>query len=245
MKSMSVAAVLATVGLSLAALPNSAQAFSLSIAPQYGSTENTGASALLDFNFVQKGSDVLLNLGMTNTTNGKAGLGATQATLVGVAFDTIAGVQASAVSGNSNFTQLWTNVDLSPSNQFGVYDVGVSTPRNQFEGGNANGGLKAGESTLVSFLFKGSNLNASTVESSFLKGFQSGDLRTAARFQQVNAGGGSDKVAGALIPPIISEPGTPDHAAGVPEPGSILGMLAAGGLLFGRKKRGQVAGEAK
>jgi hypothetical protein len=51
-----------------------AEAFTLSINPTNGSTENTGSSALLNFNFVQQGSNVLLNLGIKNTTNGSLGV---------------------------------------------------------------------------------------------------------------------------------------------------------------------------
>ncbi|MGQ9871857.1 hypothetical protein [Leptodesmis sp.] len=55
------------IGLAIASsmfASNPAEAFTLSINPANGSTENTGASALLDFNFVQDGSNVLLNLGI-------------------------------------------------------------------------------------------------------------------------------------------------------------------------------------
>jgi hypothetical protein len=100
-----VGAGIAALGLvSSVLLSAPAQAFSISISPTVRSTENTGATANLDFNFLQQGSDVLLNLGITNTTNGTAGLGATQATLVGVGFDLPANLGFSYDANGSTFT---------------------------------------------------------------------------------------------------------------------------------------------
>jgi hypothetical protein len=231
--SMSAAAAGITLLSSIGAV-DPAQAFSVSISPDACpvskcSTENTGATTLLDFTFTQSGNNVLLNLGINNTTNGTVGLGATQATLVGVAFDLISGVSLSAVNydaGSSGFTKFWNNAALNP---FDTFDVGISPNRQSFAGGNPKDGLTAGQTTLVSFLLTGNNLNAATVESSFLSGFSNGSLQVAARFQQVNAGGGSDKVLGGVI-----ETGTPSEA--VPEPTTILGVAAAGTFLMGRKK---------
>ncbi|MBD2325300.1 hypothetical protein [Alkalinema sp. FACHB-956] len=211
--------------------PTFQSAFSLLLSPQYGSTENTGASAKLNFSFAQQGDNVLLNLDMTNTTNGKLGLGATASTLVGVAFDMPSFLNFSLTPSGSNFTQLWKNVNLSPTNQFGTYTAGISTPRNSFEGGNANGGLKAGESTTVSFLLSGGKLNVNDVRNSFLTGFSSGGFKVAGRFQQVNAGGGSDKVVGKIQ---IAEPPKPRK---VPEPGLGLGLVVMGGGMLYRNVR--------
>ncbi|NJO94023.1 MAG: PEP-CTERM sorting domain-containing protein [Hydrococcus sp. RM1_1_31] len=78
-------------------------------------------------------------------------------------------------------------------NPFGTFDVAV-LDNNNFEGGNANGALPQGQSTSVSFLLSGTNLLANTVESDFFTGFSDGSLKAVARFQQVNAGAGSDKL---------------------------------------------------
>lgn len=205
------------------AISKPAEAFTISFNPQFGSTENTGATADLDFNFVQEGDAVRLNLNLSNTTNGSVGLGATSATLVGFAFDLASSATFNSFSaGRSNFTQAWQNVELNP---FGEFDLGVSTPRNSFAGGNANSGLTAGQTTMVSFLLN-STLSAAQVENDFLTGFTNGTLGAVARFQQVNAGGGSDKVIG----------GVSGNSAAVPEPATILGVVAAGGALFGAKK---------
>lgn len=235
MRSLSLVAGIGACLATSMAVVNPAQAFTLSFNPQNGSTENTGATADLDFSFLQEGNDVRLNLNIANTTNGTAGLGATQATLVGLAFDVLQGLTVKSYSaGTSNFSKLWRNVDLSPSNQFGTFDVGVSLNRNQFEGGNANGGLRAGRNAAVSFLFSGVGLNASAVETLFESGLKDGSLRAAARFQQVNAGGGSDKVLGGIVE--SGSESNPGNSAAVPEPASMLGLAAAGSALMAGKR---------
>lgn len=229
------------VGITLASsalFSNSAQAFSLSIAPQFGSTENTGSTAKLDFNFVQQGANVLLNLDVTNTTNGSAGLGATKSTLVGVAIDLLGGpvTSYSYNSLSSAFTKTFTNVSIpgpfsNVNFDFAFRSAGSGTT---FVGGNPQAGLTAGQSTLVSFLLKGNgSLNATEVENSLLSRFSSGAMSVAGRFQQVNAGGGSDKVLGGYIPG-DDKPEPP--AESVPEPGTLLGVLAASAFVVGKKK---------
>ncbi|MBD2099933.1 PEP-CTERM sorting domain-containing protein [Leptolyngbya sp. FACHB-261] len=222
-----------------------AEAFSLSISPQYGSTENTGSAASLGFNFSQVGANVLLDLTVSNTTNGTQGLGATQSTLVGVAFDLLSGVSVSSYNANgSGFTKLWSDstATLNPANLFGTFDVGISPPRNSFAGGNPQQGLTAGNSTSVSFLLSGNSLNASNLGSAFLAGFQDGSLRAAGRFQQVNAGGGSDKVrAGVPTPPKPEQPPETPNPEKVPEPSAISALVLAGlVILKGRKRQNSV-----
>lgn len=226
--SLPLSALAAGVALTASlAMSKPAEAFTISFDPQFGSTENTGATADLDFNFVQEGSAVRLNLNLVNTTNGSVGLGATSATLVGFAFDLASSATFNSFNaGTSNFTQYWEDARLNP---FGTFDLGVSTPRNSFAGGNANSGLTAGQTTMVSFLLN-SSLSAAQVENDFLNGFTSGALSAVARFQQVNAGGGSDKVLGGVT-----------NSEAVPEPATILGVIAAGGALLGGKKLKQKA----
>lgn len=228
---------LATVGIALASTlaANPAQAFSLSLDPKFGSTENTGSTANLDFNFVQSGNNVLLNLGIKNTTNGSTGLGATESTLVGVALDLLGGGVTSYTynSLSSAFSKTFTNVSIPGPFGNTVFDYGIRSAGsgNTFVGGNPQQGLTAGQSTLVSFLLKGNgSLNAAAVENSFLSRFSSGAMSVAGRFQQVNAGGGSDKVLGGFVEK--SQP----PAEAVPEPTTMLGLATAGALLFGKKK---------
>jgi hypothetical protein len=225
------AAGLAIASSAFTATP--AQAFSLSIAPQYGSTENTGATAKLDFNFVQQGAQVLLNLNIKNTTNGSAGLGATAATLVGVAFDLPTIVSTFTYNaGSSAFTKTYNNVSIPGLTQ-NTFSVGIrSAGADNFVGGNPQAGLTAGQSSSVSFLLSGTSLTAANVESAFQSGFQDGSLQAGGRFQQVNAGGGSDKVlAGGVT-------GGADTTA-VPEP-TTLGGLALGGAILARLRSRKV-----
>ncbi|MBD2023169.1 PTPA-CTERM sorting domain-containing protein [Leptolyngbya sp. FACHB-711] len=239
------ALALSAVTVGSFALSRPAEAFALSISPVFGSTENTGSTALLDFNFSQSGSDTLLNLGIANTTNGSAGLGATQSTLVGIGFDLpsiVAGGTYNPLA--SAFTQLYNDnasfitptngatdegaADLSP---FGSFNAGIrSAGPGNFAGGNPQQGLTAGQSTTVRFLF--SSINAITLEQAFLSGFQNGSLRSVGRFQQVNAGGGSDKVLGGI-------PTTP-----IPTPALLPAALGMSAALFRKKKQEEKAAKA-
>ncbi|MBD1828233.1 PEP-CTERM sorting domain-containing protein [Microcoleus vaginatus GB1-A2] len=233
-------ACIATAGLAIASsllTATQAQAFSLSVAPEYGTTNGigTGATATLDFNFVQSGADLLLNLGITNTTGTKTTAGgATNSSLVAVAFDVLSGVSASVKStaAGSTFTKFWQNVDISGLHN--GFDYGISTPRNTFNGGNANGGLYKNQSTLVSFLLTGSSLSAAQAESAFLTGFQNGTLKAGVRFQQVDGSrvGTSDKVMA----------GVSADAEPVPEPTTIAGMvMGLGSLVAARRKQAKKA----
>jgi hypothetical protein len=213
-----------------------AQAFQVTIEPQFGSTENTGASALLDWTFSQvpnQVNQVELNLDISNTTNGTKGLGATAATLVGIAFDADnfdPGAPVNFIgynSGTSGFSKLWIKGTNTPSlPPYGDFDAAISPERNTFAGGNPQDGLKAGDFATVSFLFD-TSLTADELSDALENGFKNKALRIAGRFQQVNAGGGSDKVLGGL-----STGGEP-----VPEPTTIAAsILALGGLGFFKKK---------
>ncbi|MEG4997566.1 PEP-CTERM sorting domain-containing protein [Microcoleus sp. B4-D4] len=233
-------ACIATAGLVVASsllTATQAQAFSLSVAPEYGTTNGigTGATATLDFNFVQSGADLLLNLGITNTTGTKTTAGgATNSSLVGVAFDVLSGVNASVKStAGSTFTAFWQNVEIKGLQKDG-FDYGISTPRKEFNGGNANGGLYKNQSTLVSFLLTGSSLSASQAENAFLTGFQNGTLKAGVRFQQVDGSnvGTSDKVMA----------GVSADAEPVPEPTTIAGMvMGLGSLVAARRKQAKKA----
>jgi hypothetical protein len=216
-----------------AMLATPAQAFTVIISPVIGSTENTGASANLDFNFSQAGTNTLLDLGITNTTNGSLGLGATQATLVGIGFELPTPAPSFTYSPLlSTFTQTYfsQNATLNP---YGTFDVGIrSAGSGNFTGGNPQQGLTAGQSTTVRFSF--ANQTATSLETSFQTLFAGSTGSTpliVGRFQQVN-GNGSDKVVGGLAP----------QSQTVPAPPAVLGMLTAAALgLSKRQKQKQLS----
>lgn len=247
------AAGVAVAGSALTA--TTAQAFSLYIDPQYGSSNSpaTGSTAQLDFNFTQSGANVLLNLGIKNTTGSVTSSvqtsGATQSTLVGVGFD-LASIISSYTynSGTSAFTQLYG--DSSYNNQvqgeaklepFDTFDVGIrSAGSGNFSGGNPQQGLTAGQSSSVSFVLKGNNLNASSVESAFKSGFDSGKLEAVGRFQQVGgvnySGATSDKVKAGTKPPGGGSGGGGPHK--IPEPATLAGLgLVAASLVTSRRRQ--------
>lgn len=215
--------------LSLFAMP--VQAISMNLSPQMGSTENTGSSALLNFKFEQSGANVLMNLNIKNTTSGNLGLGATASTLVGVGFDLPDLIKSYSYNSlTSGFSKLYEQASLAP---YGTFDVGIrSAGSGNFSGGNPQSGLTADKETNVQFVFTGNNLVAADVEKSFNQGLQNQSLRVVGRFQQVNAGGGSDKVLGGYVPPMVDE----EEHQSVPEPTAIAGLGAvAMGLLVRRR----------
>lgn len=201
--------------------------------PTWGSTENTGAAATATFNFVDLGGDVKVTLDIDNITDSYGGA-ATQATLMGIAFDLPTFTSISGFNANSTqFTYFKANTSLPP---YGSFDRSVAI-NNNFTGGNPQDGLKAGQSVSgISFVVN-TTLNAADFEAAFLSGYKSdGALDAAARFQQVNAGGGSDKVLGGSPPP---PPPPPPPTTVVPEPSTwammLIGFMGAGAMMRRRK----------
>ena len=187
-------------------VPTAAQAFSIQLGPGSQSSNNTptGASALVDFTFTQMGNDVEIGLNITNTTGvlPAFGDGATTSKLTGIGFD-LGGFQAldalglSLVGGSfTNTGFLDTLIEDAAFQPFPSLDVGIAD-NNNFNGGNANGALPEGQSTTASIKVTGTNpLIAGVLENLFLTGFTDGTVDIGARFQQVNAGEGSDKLLG-------------------------------------------------
>ena len=225
--------LVAAAGLAAGVLAAPAQAaplFAVTYSPIYGSTENTGASALATFTFTDVSGDVLLTIGITNTTNGTLGLGATQATLVGLTFDLSTGASFQ-YNGGSAFPSLITDTSLPP---YGSFDICIRTSGDNCVGGNPGNGLTAGQSTTVTFQFD-TALSAAQLGDLFRTDYldetnDGSGYDTAARFQQVNAGGGSDKVIGRDPPLAAPDPNQ------VPEPGTLTLLLAAlVGILLARR----------
>lgn len=214
--------MIASVGVALAGIMP-AQAFSVTFGEDSTSSNSpaTGASAFVDFMFSDVSGGVQLDLLIENTTGTSTfGAGATESRLTGIAFDLVSGVGIDQGSfTNTGFLDtLLTNVTFQPfSNSVGDFDVAFAD-NNNFEGGNANGALPQGQSTTASILLN-TALGSSALEQAFQTGFSNGSLDFAARFQQVNAGAGSDKLLGGTVTP---EP--------VPEPLTILGSATALGV---------------
>lgn len=222
--------------------PSSAQAFSVSFGPTSTSSNSpaTGASATVDFSFSQvDANSVLLNLNLLNTTGQipPFGSGATQSTLVGFGFDLLNSITSFTYNSlSSPFTKLFGDQSLTSQTvegpatlqPFGTFDVGIrSSGPGNFNGGNPQTGLTAGQSADVSFVLSGTNLIANDVESAFQAGFQDGTLKIATRFQEVNAGEGSDKLLGGTVEPPES----------VPEPSTLAGLaFVIGGMIVSRRR---------
>ena len=231
---MRISTLVASVIVVSASLTGAANAtVTLEFNPSWGSTENTGAAATAAFSFSDVASDVGIDLILKNITNGaQGGLNATAATLVGLAFDLPTFTSLTYADGGTNFTKLWTNVILPP---FGTFDFGISTPRKTFVGGNPTGGLTSGNTLSVVHFKVNTTLTAAAFEAAFAAGnLAGGDLNAAARFQQVNAGGGSDKVWGGSPPPPLEPP------TAVPESATwalmILGFSGVGAVIRTRRR---------
>lgn len=196
---------LALCGFTL--LPLAAQADTISLIFDGSSTSSntpaTGASGTVDLTFTdQTSGDVLLTLDITNTTGTipSFGDGATTSKLTGFGFNLLTDVTyvASSFAGDTNLTTLLQNANAAP---FGPLDLAVAD-NNNWQGGNANNALPQGSSNTVSLqLTVGAFGDASGLASAFFEGF-SDDLTSVMRFQQVNAGAGSDKLTNPTVVPL-------------------------------------------
>jgi len=161
----------------------------------------TGASAkaTLDFfddsDFANNGL-VWINMEIRNTTGEITpfGAGATTSKLTGIAFDLIAndGLDQANFMGGTYFDFMLTPAPVPPNPPL---DFGVADNDN-FLGGNANNALPEAMEDSLSMKIKFGILDAAAVEAAFKDGFMNSSLNYIARFQQVNAGEGSDKLNG-------------------------------------------------
>ncbi|MBF9032161.1 VPLPA-CTERM sorting domain-containing protein [Rhodobacterales bacterium HKCCE3408] len=185
----------------------------------------TGASGTVEMTFSDIGAGLVeLSMLITNTTGDTIfGAGATASKLTGVGFDLLSGVSyvAGSFSGGTYLDTLIINAALPP---FGIFDIGVADNGN-FLGGNANGALPQGLSDTVTMRLS-SSLLAADLDAAFASGFTSGDLAASLRFQQVNAGEGSDK----LTDPTVDMSPVPIPAAG------FLLVAGLGGLAVLRRR---------
>jgi len=210
--------------MSSALFVDSAQAFTINFGSgsQSSNDPKTGAAAFADFNFIQDGTNVKLNLTVKNTTGSTSfGAGATESNLTGFGFDLASGVSVVNKELGSKLDTYLTNSEFQPFGNLGL----VFADNANLKGGQPDGLLEGGSNTMS--LLLGSNLDAKTVENAFYNGFKNGTLDVGVRFQAVNAGAGSDKLLGGTF----SAPPNDNPGAAVPEPTTVAGWLLAGGVL--------------
>jgi len=148
-----------------------------------------------------------------------------------------------------------------------TFDIGFGNKSTLMGNGNPNSALGAGDSTTVSLILDTSPGfdDAATIETWFEEQFNQGNLVAGARFKDVNAGAGSDKLFGGIdnVPTIDASPGgdnpggenpggevlpptgpgtggNDDGPVKIPEPSMMaaLGLLAAAGVFgVGKKKK--------
>lgn len=219
---------------------NAAQALTINFDSTSTSTNDpaTGASAQVDFDFVDVAGGVQLDLTLLNTTGQLGtsfGLGATESEFVAFGFDVSDSISSYTYDSlSSPFTRLFTNAVISGAGGQNVFDIGIRVAGSgTFGGGNPTGGLNSGESAQVSF-FLNTTDNAQAVEQAFGNLFNGEEFRAVARFQDVNAGEGSDK----LLVNRISN-GDPDDNGdvSVPEPGTLAGLALIGGSFAAARRR--------
>jgi len=192
-----------TVGVVVAlAGPAGAASLTIWIDPAAGSTEDTGATASLTFTFSESGPDDLLSIRVENTTPVASG-----STLTAFGFELPAAVNAiSLVAGGTStyFDELNLGVFVAPGwmSAAGGYDVMITSAHN-FEGGNANGGVTAGQWQSVMLSLGDTGLTPVALRDAFETLYDSAAGPIAiARFQQVGPGAeGSDKVGGQVPEP--------------------------------------------
>jgi hypothetical protein len=218
---------LLAVGLAVAASSASA---SVILAFGAGATSsnspNTGASGKATLSFSDVVGGVGLSVLVENTTGDVIfGAGATTSKLTGFAFDLDGlSIDFGSFVGGTYLTNLLINADAQP---FGTFDLAVADNDN-YNGGNANSALPQGLSDTFSLTLTG-GANAAAVEASFLSFFE-GSETSAMRFQQVNAGAGSDK----LTDPDVT---TTDIPPAVPLPAAGWMLIAGIGGIAAMKRR--------
>jgi hypothetical protein len=207
-----------------------------------GAQTPTGAAAKVTLDFADVGSDVQIKFSIENTTGDVSfGSGATSSTLTGFAMDYVEDMAVvagslSLISGKTSAVDtLLTNIFLggitNGGGGAGNFSFGVAD-NNNFVGGNANGGMFADESAMVSLLFTTSK-TANEIMSAYsnLLFATNPTVNAGLRFQQVSGGANyngatSDKLL--FVPPPLNE---------VPLPAAAWMLLAGLGGLVAMKRR--------
>jgi hypothetical protein len=222
-------------------MPASAQAFTYTFGSSSTSSNSTatGASAFVDFEFSDVDTNVIqLDLTIKNTTGENLfGAEATTSKLTGFGFDLLEGL--SVVDNSfSNTGYLDTFLTDAKFNPFPSLDIAFAD-NNNFLGGKANGALAQGQTTTASIrLSLTDSSSAQQIEDAFFTALSSGNLNIGARFQQVNAGSGSDKLSGGSVSGgSVGSSNTEDDSVKVPEPGTLLGMGLVAGVFASIRRR--------
>jgi hypothetical protein len=222
--------LLAASALALMAGGAGAATFTLDFGPDSTSSNSpaTGASGSVEFSFSDVLGDVLVTLDISNTTGSipSFGLGATSSTLTGFGFDLLAGYvyRVGSFVGGTFLDTLILGADADP---FGDFDLAAADNDN-YNGGNANGGMPEGGTDTVSFRLDTTS-TAAQAYADFLAGFFENGLDAGLRFQQVTGGDIDEEASDKLLfnPP-----------AEIPVPAAGWLMIGAlGGLAALRRRR--------
>ncbi len=189
--------------------------------------QHTGAAGFVEMLFSDVGGNIRVDMTVTNTTGDSTfGAGATVSKLTGFGFDFLD--STSWVGSISTGTYLDTVILDANAQPFGSLDVAHADNSN-YNGGNANDALPQGVSDSMAFTLSDTTYDAAGLEAAMDAAFGSGTLQAAMRFQQVNAGAGSDKL---------------DYTGSTPDPDPVplpaagwLMVAALGGLFAARRKR--------
>ncbi len=210
-----------TIVAGLLGLAAQAPAFDLFIDPRFGSTENTGATAKLTFEFSEHGAEDLLRILIENTTPPKIG---SKLTAVGLELPDWLIQPPSLVLGvgTGYFDTLTFDVSIPPGwlDAPGGYDL-MLTSDGEFLGRSPTGAPAAGEREALLLSLGDTGLTPEELDMRFHDFYTGFDGRSViGRFQAVGPhGDGSDKVGG-----------------GVPEPASVV-LLAMGVIALLRPRR--------
>ncbi len=194
---------------------------SMTIDPMYGSTENTGATGLVEFSFVEDGADDLLVVAIHNTTPLSID---SKLTAVGFEWPTSLSLPLSFASGGTSiyFDEIDSHVNVSPGwlNASGGYDVMITSDGN-FEGGNPQKAPGAGETQSVILNLGSTGLTPEELSATLGDWYADPDrISVVARFQAVD---------GELSDKVISR---------TPEPAGVLLLGLSQLALLGRRRTG-------
>jgi len=195
--------------------------FSLFIDPRFGSTEHTGSTAQVEFDFGEQGGEDRLTLTITNTTPL-----AIQSHLTAVGFEIPRTVLDPSVidllASPGYFDVLTYDQTISPPwiDAPDGYDL-VLTGDGSILGGDPQGAPRAGETTTVILTLGDTGLSPEDLADSFQQFYlQADDRFLIGRFQVVGRVDDSDKVGG-----------------GVPEPAALLLLMIGGAAVVANRRR--------